>query len=63
MAKIIGVKFKNTGKVYYFDPKDIQFTKGDGVIVETARGVEFGRVGIENCDDIIEDLKNALDRV
>ena len=64
MAKIIGVKFKNTGKVYYFDPKDIQFTKGDGVIVETARGVEFGRVGIENCevDDskIVQPLKPVI---
>lgn len=64
MAKIIGVKFKNTGKVYYFDPKDIQFTKGDGVIVETARGVEFGRVGIENCEvddsQIVQPLKPVI---
>ena len=64
MAKIIGVKFKNSGKVYYFDPKDILFDKGDGVIVETARGVEFGRVGIENSEvddsQIVQPLKPVI---
>jgi len=44
MAEVIGVRFKKAGKVYYFDPKDIDFKVGDGAIVETSRGVEYGDV-------------------
>lgn len=44
MAKIIGVKFKDCGKLYYFDPGDKLFEKDTGVIVETARGVEYATV-------------------
>ncbi len=44
MAKIIGVKFKDNGKLYYFDPGDKTFEKGSGVVVETARGVEYAKV-------------------
>lgn len=44
MPTIIGVKFKNTNKVYYFDPQNETLFDGDGVIVETARGMEFGKV-------------------
>ena len=40
MAEIIGVRFKNAGKVYYFDPDGCRLEKGDRVIVETSRGVE-----------------------
>lgn len=47
MEKIVGIKFKNTAKVYYFAPGDETFKKNDGVIVETARGVEYGIVAIE----------------
>ena len=39
MADVIGVRFKRAGKVYYFDPKNIEFKVGDGAIVETARGL------------------------
>ena len=51
MAEVIGVRFKEVGKVYYFDPNGIQMKKGDMAIVETARGVEcgFGRVPV-GCD-------------
>lgn len=42
MVKIIGVRFNTSGKTYYFSPGDIEVEKGDGVIVETARGVEYG---------------------
>ena len=42
MATVIGVRFKKAGKVYYFDPNDIWPRPGDNVIVETARGLEFG---------------------
>ncbi len=44
MAKIIGVKFKDCGKLYYFDPGDKLFEKDTGVIVETSRGVEYATV-------------------
>lgn len=42
MRKIIGIRFRTAGKVYYFDPLDFQIKKGDHVIVETARGIEYG---------------------
>ncbi len=42
--KVIGVRFKSSGRIYYFDPLEFEFQEGDGVIVETARGQEFGEV-------------------
>ena len=42
--KVIGVRFKSSGRIYYFDPLEFEFCEGDGVIVETARGQEFGEV-------------------
>ena len=42
MVKVIGVRFKNTGKMYYFNPNGFEIKNGMNVIVETARGVEFG---------------------
>ena len=44
MLKIIGVRFKSVGKIYYFDPGDTEINNGDKVIVETSRGVECGEV-------------------
>lgn len=44
MVKIIGVRFRTAGKIYFFNPKDYDVKKGDHVIVETARGVEYGTV-------------------
>jgi cell fate regulator YaaT (PSP1 superfamily) len=41
---VVGVRFKKAGKIYYFDPGDLPLTMGEGVIVETARGVEYGDV-------------------
>lgn len=65
MAKeIIGVKFKNSGKTYYFSPNGIVFAKGDGVITETARGVEYGTVETANheVDDkkVVAPLKEVM---
>ena len=61
MVKIIGVKFNHSCKIYYFDPKDMEFKKGEGVIVETVRGTEYGKVVIENKevpdDTIVQPLK------
>ena len=46
MTKIVGIRFRNVGKIYYFDPKNYKMQIGDHVIVETARGnnIIFGRV-------------------
>ena len=46
MAKIVGIKFKYAGKIYYFDPKGETFEEGSGVIVETAKGLEYGTVAL-----------------
>jgi cell fate regulator YaaT (PSP1 superfamily) len=46
MPMIVGIKFKKTNKIYYFSPEKLDFNEGDGAIVETARGVEFGIVAI-----------------
>ncbi|WP_322175390.1 PSP1 domain-containing protein [Acutalibacter caecimuris] len=48
MAEVIGVRFKSTGKVYYFDPGGARLQKGEMAIVETARGMECGEVAMEN---------------
>ena len=57
---IVGVQYKPKGKVYYFDPKGIDFQKGEGVIVETAQGQEYGTIAIANkpIDDSL--LKGEL---
>ena len=64
MAEVIGVRFKEVGKVYYFDPNGIQMKKGDMAIVETARGVECGEVAMENREiedkDIVHPLKKMI---
>jgi len=44
MVTVVGVRFKKAGKIYYFDPDDIDVKFNDFVVVETARGVEFGHV-------------------
>ena len=44
MTKVVGIRFKPVGKIYYFNPEDCALSVGDGVIVETTRGVEFGEV-------------------
>ena len=53
MTKVIGVRFRTAGKVYYFDPLQYQIKRGDHVIVETARGIEYGLVmtGVTEVDD------------
>ena len=44
MTKVVGIRFKPVGKIYYFNPEDVELVPGDGVIVETTRGVEYGTV-------------------
>lgn len=62
MAKIVGIRFKRTGKIYYFSPGDISINEGDHVIVETARGIEYGTVVIPEREEknIVQPLKNVL---
>ena len=64
MAEIIGVRFKEVGKVYYFSPLDMKLVIGDQVIVETARGVECGTVAIANKEvsdsTIVHPLKTII---
>ena len=64
MIKVIGVRFRTAGKVYFFDPVDYDIKRGDHVIVETARGVEFGTVvgdpkEVED-DKVVQPLKPVL---
>lgn len=64
MVTIIGVRFKQAGRVYYFDPAGEQLCCGQGVIVETVRGVEYGRVVIANrlTDDkeVVKPVKKII---
>ena len=50
MPNIVGIQFKQSGKVYYFSPKNIEFQVGDGVVVETVQGLEYGTVAIANSE-------------
>ena len=64
MVKVIGVRFRTAGKIYFFNPLKFNIHKGDNVIVETARGVEFGTVVSEpkevEDDKVIQPLKPVL---
>lgn len=64
MTKVVGIRFRNVGKIYYFNPKEYKMKIGDHVIVETARGIEFGRVVLGpkevGEDEVIHPLKEVL---
>lgn len=64
MIKVIGVRFRNAGKIYYFSPGKMEIKNGDQVIVETARGVEFGHVVLGNRqvtdDKVVQPLKSVI---
>ena len=64
MVKVIGVRFRTAGKIYFFSPGQFDIKQGDNVIVETARGVEFGRVvsGVKEVaeEDVIQPLKSVI---
>lgn len=64
MAKIVGIKFKRTAKSYYFDPKGQEYKRGAIMIVETARGVEYGKVVVETKDvpdsEVVQPLKPVI---
>lgn len=64
LYKVIGVRFKKAGKIYYFDPLDYELAIDDYVIVETARGVEYGKVAITaqevDENDVVLPLKKII---
>ena len=64
MIKVIGVRFRAAGKIYYFDPVGMEIKTGDNVIVETARGIEFGYVVLGSReveeDKVIQPLKPVI---
>ena len=64
MITVIGVRFRTAGKVYYFNPEEVSYKQGDHVIVETARGIEYGEVIINNKEinekEVIHPLKNVI---
>ncbi len=64
MTKVIGVRFRTAGKIYFFAPGKFDIKQGDNVIVETARGVEFGRVVSGprevRSEDVVQPLKSVI---
>ena len=64
MVTVIGVRFRHAGKVYYFSPGTTEIKKGDYVIVETARGVEYGLVvsdpKLAGDEDIVTPLRTII---
>ena len=64
MIKVVGVRFRNVGKNYYFDPKNLEIKAGDYVIVETARGLEYGQttlgIRLVNEEDVVQPLKPVI---
>lgn len=64
MIKIIGVRFRRAGKIYYFDPLSFEFSQGDKVIVETARGIEYGSVVLGPREvsesEVVQPLKSVI---
>lgn len=63
MIEVVGIRFKKAGKVYYFDPNEMQIEKDSHVIVETARGVEYGTVMKANSFVLDEDIVPPLKKV
>jgi cell fate regulator YaaT (PSP1 superfamily) len=64
MVKVVGVRFKKAGKIYYFDPDELIIDLHENVIVETARGVEFGEVVVPNTEisegEVVSPLKKVI---
>ena len=63
MKKIVGVRFKNPGKIYFFDPQNIDINMGDKVIVETSMGEEFGEVVVSKRELPDDKITNPLKKV
>lgn len=61
--RVVGIRFKKAGKIYYFDPCDQELTVNDGVIVETARGVEYGYVVVAPKEVTEEEVVSPLKKI
>ncbi len=66
MPVVVGVRFKDSGKTYYFDPRDVELSQGDHVIVDTVRGLELAKVAYPSHEvaesEIVGDLKPVVRR-
>lgn len=66
MPTVVGIRFKDSGKIYYFDPQELQLQAGEHVIVETVRGLELAKVAYERRDvddaEVIGELKPVVRR-
>src|SRR6056297_3671259 len=64
MIKVTGIRFRPASKIYYFDPNHLELEEGQGVIVETARGLEYGWVAISERlvkeGDIVSPLRKVV---
>ena len=64
MIKVVGIRFRQAGKIYYFDPGELEISKEDCIIVETARGIEFGHTVVANKEvdekEIVSPLKKVI---
>jgi cell fate regulator YaaT (PSP1 superfamily) len=63
MVKVVGVRFKKAGKIYFFDPGELEIDLNSNVIVETARGIEFGLVVVPNREVSEEEIVSPLKKV
>ena len=66
MIKVIGVRFRKVGKIYYFDPAGVEASVGDSVVAETARGLEMGEVVVGPKqvpeEDVVQPLRKVVRR-
>ena len=64
MLKVVGVRFQKAGKIYYFDPKDLELKQDDAVVVENARGLELGYIAetLKEIDEseVVEELMPVI---
>ncbi|MBP9989621.1 MAG: stage 0 sporulation family protein, partial [Ruminococcus sp.] len=64
MSQVVGIRFKEIGKIYYFDPLDFEINKGEYAIVETVRGIECGEIAMQkkeiSDDEIVKPLKPII---
>jgi len=64
LARVVGIRFKRSGKVYYFDPGQLELVEGDGAVVETVRGIDYGEVSMRSQEipdqEIVAPLKPVL---
>ncbi len=60
MIKVVGIRFRKAGKIYYFDPGKLEIKPGQHVIVETVRGVEYGSAVLGNRDILDDEVVQPL---